>query len=260
MLDPFEVEAVWHYLTIETRPARPKILAKYPSGPKTHWPSRQISTWEKAKQDYRVRVAWFHRQQMLWALFLGSAMRRSEVPLLMLADIQFYGADLWASLRVRKTTENLGRAKCGARTVFIGWDNRITTTWQNWIRSRQVLLDVWVAKVGRPDHGMFMTNRNGGPLTVEGTASLFEMLNRRFRVFGGEFPEDQFSLHPHAIRHTVEALFKEWGVPHETRQRHLGHRKPETTDLYGRVYRKTYVAHLSKLETYHKVMTGEFTA
>lgn len=260
VLEPSEVEAVWYYLTSEARPTRPKLLVKCPSGPKPDWSPRQISAWEKAQQEYRERLAWFHRQQMLWALFLGSAMRRSEVPLLMLVDIQFYGADLWATLRVRKVTENLGRAKSGVRTIFIGWDNRIITAWQNWVRSRQVLIDVWMAKTNKPDHGMFLTNRNGGPLTVEGTASLFEMLNSRFQVFGGEFREDQFMLHPHAIRHTVEALFGEWGVPHETRQRHLGHKKPETTDLYGKVYRKTYVALLTKLVSIHKTITGEFSA
>src|SRR5205085_1993231 len=89
---------------------------------------------------------------------------------------------------------------------------------------------------------------DGGHLSLEGVASLFKMLNSRFHVFGGDFPEDRFRLHPHAIRHTVEALFKEWGIPHETRQRHLGHKKPETTDLYGKVYRKTYVTFLSRID------------
>jgi integrase len=178
VLEPSEVEAIWDYLTSEARPSRPEIFAKYPSGPKAGWPARKIAAWEKAKQEYRVRLAWFHRQQMLWSLFLGSAMRLSEVPLLMLVDVQFFGTDLWASLRVRKATENLGRAKTGPRTVFIGWDNRIVTAWQNWVRSRQVLIDVWMAKTGKPDHGMFLTNRDGGPLTAEGTAHWERLCHR----------------------------------------------------------------------------------
>jgi integrase len=212
--------------------------------------------WKKAQQGFRERLAWFHRQQMLWALLLGSAMRRSEVPLLMLVDVQFYRADLWVALRLRKVTEHLGRAKSGPRTIFIGWDTRIISAWQNWTRSRQVLIDLWMAKTGMPDHGMFLTNRSGGPLSVEGMVSLFEMLNSRFKIFGGEFFEDQFKLHPHAIRHTVEALFEEWGISHETRQRHLGHKKPETTDLYGKVYRKTYVALLTALENRNMTRAG----
>ncbi len=248
VLEPAEVDAIWDYLTSEARPTRPDLLVKYPSGPKSGWSPHHILAWKKAQQQYKERLAWFHRQQMLWALFIGSAMRRSEVPLLTLSDIQLYGADLWVTLRLRKTTENLGYAKSGARTIFIGWDPRIISAWQNWIRSRQVLIDLWMAKTGRPDHGMFLTNRDGGPLTIEGVTSLFKMLNSRFHVFGGEFLEDKFRLHPHAIRHTVEALFKEWGIPHETRQRHLGHKKPETTDLYGKVYRKSYVAFLSRMD------------
>ena len=260
VLEPSEVEAIWIYLTSEARPTRRKLLVEFPSGPRTIWPQRRILAWKKAQQEFRERLAWFHRQQMLWALLLGSAMRRGEVPLLMLVDVQFYRADLWVALRLRKVTEPLGRAKSGPRTIFIGWDPRIISAWQNWTRSRQVLIDLWTAKTGMPDHGMFLTNRSGGPLTVEGISSLFEMLNSRFNFFGGEFFEEQFKLHPHAIRHTVEALFEEWGISHEIRQRHLGHKKPETTDLYGKVYRKTYVALLTALETRNMTRAGgEFT-
>lgn len=256
VLEPPEVNAIWGYLTSEARPIRPNVLIKYPAGPKPGWYPRQISSWNKAQQGYRLRLAWFHRQQMLWALLIGSAMRRSEVPLLMLADVQFYGVDLWVTLRLRKATEGLGLAKTGPRMIFIGWDPRIISAWQNWIRSRQVLIDLWMSKTGKPDHGMFLTKRDGGALTVDSMASLFEILNSRFQVFGGEFIEDQFKIHPHAIRHTVEALFEEWGIPRETRQRHLGHKKPETTDIYGKVYRKTYVALLSKLEALHMLRAG----
>ena len=95
---------------------------------------------------------------------------------------------------------------------------------------------------------MFLTNRTGGPLTVDGLDSLFEALNRRFQIFGGKFVEDQFNLHPHAVRHTLKALFEDWDVPREITQLHLGHRNPQTTDLYGKVYRKTYVNTLSSLK------------
>lgn len=249
VLEPAEVEAIWDYVTSAARPTRPPILVKHPSGPKRGWAPSQASAWKHAHLRYRKRLAWFHRQQMLWALLFGSAMRRSEAPLLMATDVQFYGVDAWVSLRLRKSTESLGRAKSGPRSIFIGWDSRIVSAWQNWSRSRQVLLVRWMKNTGKPDHGMFLTNRDGGPLTVDGMTSLFESLNARFLVFGGEFLEDQFQLHAHAIRHTVEALFKEWKVPLEIRQRHLGHRKPETTDLYGKVFRKTYVGFLSKLDT-----------
>lgn len=248
VLELSEVEAIWNYLTSEARPVLPDILVKNPNQPRPSWSPHQIIAWKKWKNEYRVRLAWFHRQQMLWALLIGSAMRRGEVPLLMLTDVLFYGTDLWATLRLRRATENLGSAKTGGRTIFIGWDPRIISAWQNWIRSRQILIDKWMAKTAKPDHQMFLTNRDGGPLTVGGMASLFEMLNTRFQVFGGEFPEEQFKLHSHSIRHTVEALFEDWGVPHDVRQRHLGHKKPETTDLYGKVYRKTYTAFLSRID------------
>lgn len=248
VLEPTEVEAIWNHVTSEGKPARPSMLVKYPQGPQRGWTMLRSAAWKRAQQKYRERLAWFHRQQMLWALLIGSGMRRSEIPLVMVDDVQFHGEDLWVSLRLRKSTEHLGRGKSGPRTIFVGWDARVISGWQNWVRSRQILVSRWSAKSGGPDHRMFLTNRNGSPLTVEGMMSLFDGLNARFKLFGGEFLEDQFTLHPHAVRHTVEALFEEWGVPHEVRQRHLGHKKPETTDLYGKVYRKTYVAILSRLE------------
>jgi integrase len=246
-LEPAEVEAIWDYLTSEARPVRPSVLVKHPSGPKRGWSQSQATAWHRAQEEYRVRLAWFHRQQMLWAVLIGSAMRRSEVPLLMIVDLQFQGEALWVSLRLRKSTESLGRAKTGPRTIFIGWDSRVITAWQNWIRSRQVLMNKWTRTTGNPKHEMLLTNRNGGPLTVGGMDSLFASLNKRFNVFGGGFLEEQFTLHPHAIRHTVESLFEEWNVPRDVRQRHLGHRNPETTDLYGKVYQKTYMEFLSNL-------------
>lgn len=246
-LEPEEVDRVWDYITRENRPHRPKILAKHTSHPPLNWPVRKIRAWNKAYQHYRVRLAWFHRQQMLWALMLGSAMRRSEVPLVMLSDLMFIGDDLWVTLRVRRSTVSLGRAKTGGRTIFIGWDSRVRTAWENWTRSRQALVDLWMAETGSPDHGMLLTNRDGSPLTVDGIDSLFVMLNARFTSFGGAFPEDQFHIHPHAVRHTVEALFRHWGVPIDVRQRHLGHKNPETTNLYGKFYRSTYKASLAKL-------------
>jgi integrase len=248
VLERNEAEAIWNYLTSESRPVRALILVNHPSGPKRNWSQSQAGLWHRAQEKYRERLAWFHRQQMLWAVLIGSAMRRSEVPLLMLADVQFRGEDLWISLRPRKITENLGRAKTGPRTIFIGWDSRIISAWQNWTRARQVLVDKWIRKNNKPKHDMFLTNRDGGPLTVDGMSSLFETLNARFKIFGGEFLEDQFRLHPHAIRHTVEAFFEEWKVPRDIRQRHLGHKKAETTDRYGKVYRKTYVNVLSTLK------------
>ena len=247
VLEPDEVEAIWTYLTFEIRPKTPRLLVDNPAGPKRGWPSRRAEAWRNARERYQEDLAWFHRQQMLWAVFIGSGMRRSEIPLLMLEDVRFYGEDLWLCLRTRRETEHLGKAKTGPRTVFIGWDSRIISAWQNWSRSRQVLLDKWISR-GQSRHEMFLTNRGGGPLTVDGLESLFALLNKRFGVFGGEFDEDQFRVHPHAIRHSVESLFKLWEIPRDMRQRHLGHKKAETTDLYGKVYRKAYREVLSNLE------------
>ena len=244
-LEISEVEMIWSYVTSENRPLQPRILTRHPTGPKRGWPSAKSMAWKKSQRHYQKQIAWFHRQQMLWALLFGSAMRRSEVPLLMLGDVQFYGDDLWVNLRLRKLTEPLGWAKTGPRSIFIGWDHRIITAWQNWSRSRRILVDDWCRINSKADHRMFLTNQNGGPLTVNGISSLIDSLNRRFGLFGGEFPGDQFRLHLHAIRHTVDSLFKAWMIPRDVRQRHLGHKKPETTDLYGKVYRKKYVECLS---------------
>ena len=112
-LEIAEIENIWNYVTSEARPSQPTILAKHPTGPKRGWLLSRASAWRTAQQSYKRRLAWFHRQQMLWAMLFGSAMRLSEVPLLQLADVQFYGEDLSVSLRMRKTTEGFGRAKTG---------------------------------------------------------------------------------------------------------------------------------------------------
>jgi len=247
VLELNEVEAIWEYVTVGSRPQKPTVLMKNPLQPGRGWSLARRLSWKRFSQLYRERIAWFHRQQMLWALMISSGMRRSEIPLLMMEDVRFRGADLWITIRPRKVTETLGRAKTGPRTIFIGWDNRVVTAWQNWSRSRLVLIDKWTRQNGRGDHEMFLTNRDGGPLTVEGLSSLFDSLNGRFQIFGGEFEEDQFAVHPHALRHTLKTLLEEWGVPQDVIQRHLGHRTPQTTDLYGRIYRKTYVDSLSLL-------------
>jgi integrase len=241
---------------MESRPTMPYILKQYSQGTSPDWTQSQKLTWQKTHDEYRTKLAWFHRQQMLWALIIGSAMRIGEVPLLMFADVNFYGDDLWVALRERPHTSQLGRAKTGPRTIFIGWDQRIIAAWQNWVRSRQVLIDKWMSLTRQSDHGLFLTNRDGSPLTVRGAQSLFSKLNVKFRRFGGEFSEDQFQIHPHAVRHTVESLFQEWGVPHHVRQRHLGHKKPETTDLYGKVYRKTYIRYLSEIDARNSKLSG----
>jgi integrase len=256
VLEPSEVSAIWDYLTLESRPAMPTLLKQHSRYPPSGWSQNRKLTWQKIHDKYRTKLAWVHRQQMLWALMIGSAMRHGEVPLLMSVDVHFYGDDLWVALRVRTRTEHLGRAKTGPRTIFIGWDSRIIAAWQNWTRSRQVLVDKWMSLTGQPDHEMFLTNRDGSPLTTRGMQSLFSTLKARFGCFGGPFVEDQFQIHPHAVRHTVESLFQEWGIPHHVRQRHLGHKKPETTDLYGKVYRKTYINYLSAIDARNLNLSG----
>src|SRR6202008_1074265 len=74
VLEPDEVEAVWTYLTSEARPKTPRRLLDNAAGPKRGWCSRRAKAWRKARESYREQLAWFHRQQMLWAVFIGSGM------------------------------------------------------------------------------------------------------------------------------------------------------------------------------------------
>jgi integrase len=240
VLEPSQVEAIWDYVTRVTRPKPPQLLIEDPKGPGKRWNARKVVAWNKACDTYSIQLAWFRRQQMLWALMLGSGMRVGEVPLVMLRDVVSSLDKWWVTLRVRRTTQHLGRAKTGPRIIFIGWDDRIATGVMNWQQVRQILIDRWMAKTGQPDHGMFLVNRDGGPLTVEGIYCFFDMLIKAFPILGGAFAEEQFRLHPHAIRHTVDSLFDDWGVPLDIRQSHLGHKHPETTQKYGRKYHESY--------------------
>jgi len=84
-----EVDAVWMYLSSEARPSRSALLIENPTGPKRGWTSTRSAAWKRDLQKFRERLAWFHRQQMLWGLLIGSGMRRGEIPLLMTKDVQF---------------------------------------------------------------------------------------------------------------------------------------------------------------------------
>jgi hypothetical protein len=63
VLEPAEVEAIWDYLTSEARPVRPITLVRHPSGPKRGWSHSQAAIWHRAQEEFRERLAWFHRQQ-----------------------------------------------------------------------------------------------------------------------------------------------------------------------------------------------------
>ena len=191
---------------------------------------------------------------MLWAILIATGMRRAEIPLLMVADVEQRDEQLWVRLRPRATTAHLGDAKSGGRSMFAGWDERVVQAWRNWMLSRGDLVDAWMRRTGKADHGMLLVGRDGGPITTKGMASLFAGLNRHFGTFGED--DNRFSLHAHAIRHTVESLFRDWGVPLEVRQQHLGHKRPETTLSYGQTYRERYVEFLSQLDR----RLGETTA
>jgi integrase len=188
---------------------------------------------------------------MLWALMLTSGMRRGEVPLIRLNDVLEYRGDLWVQLRVRSETRHLGEAKTGGRIIFIGFDPRVRVAWDNWKFSRDVLVAKWMGRTNQPDHGMFLVNRNGSPLTRKGIESLMKELNSRFKTFGDYawFGDEGFALHPHALRHTIKTLMEEWNVPAATIQRHLGHRNRQTTDQYGKTFRTTYVATMQRMES-----------
>lgn len=247
-----EVEAVWSYLTIEAMPRAPALVRKHPR-PLAAWSPAKRGQWERGRAKFAERLAWHRRHLLLWAIFIGGAMRLDEVPLLMVHDLGLHnGRELWLSLRERHVTQDLGKAKTGGRLVFIGWDQRVVTAWTNWMRDRQTLVDRWMRRTGQPDHRMLLVNRDGGPLTADGVDSLFDRLNERFGVFGQEHASDNgFALHAHAIRHTVEAAFASWGVPIDVIQRHFGHKRVTTTMKYGKVYRRDYVQVLREIDARH---------
>lgn len=245
-----EVDAVWQHITIEAAPPLPSCLKVNRLRPRSEWTEARQAAWHHERERFAERLAWFRRHQMLWALFVGSGIRLSEAPLFMNHDVALYNGELWASLRVRDATKELGDAKTGPRLMYIGRDRRVVNAWRNWQLSRPVLVEKWMRSTGLPDHRMFLVNRDGGPLTVGGVASLFLTINKRFGCFGHEHPSDQgFALHPHAIRHTQEAIMRDEDVPLDVRQRHLGHSRGETTLAYGKTYRRRYVAVLNAVDS-----------
>jgi integrase len=245
---PEEVQEVWQHF-VDSQPRPSADVARNPLRPPGGWPITRQKRWARDRDRFAVRLAWHRRQQMLWALMLAGGFRRAEVPLLMLRDVSLYRGELWVSLRVRPEHAHLGEAKTGPRLVFIGFDRRVVAAWDRWRESRSVLVSRWMASHGQPDHGMFLVNDDGAPLTVKGLQSLFATLNRRFGTFGDEgHPDDGFRLHPHALRHTIAALLDDAGVPPDVKQRHLGHRSADTTRRYGKTYRATYVEGLKVME------------
>lgn len=248
---PEEVERIWVYLGAARQPKPPELVRRHPGRPRPEWSPTERSKWARATGVYARRLARHRRRQMLWALMLASGMRRREIPLITNRDVRLYRGQLWVGLHVRRQHAHLGRAKTGSRMMYIGFDRRVMDAWLNWQESRAVLVAQWTARTGLPDHGMFLVNDRGGPLTVGGILAFCEHLNAAFSrpgvendtPFGDEgLGEGGFRLHPHAVRHTITSLFRLWKVDKDVIRRHLGHRREQTTADYGKAYRAECVA------------------
>jgi integrase len=237
-----EVARVWDYLGSGAVPQAPADVVRNPARPRAEWSPGRKAAWAAARTRYARRLAWHRRNRFLWALALASGMRRQELPLLMVGDVHLYRGELWVDLKVRREHSHLGQAKTGPRQMFVGFDARVPEAWSLWLQSRSVLVSAWVHRTGQPDHGMLLVDRKGGPLTPTGLPHLLKALTARLGLFGDEqLGEGGFRLHPHALRHTIKALFDEWGVDPAITQRHLGHRRADTTERYGKTFRTTYV-------------------
>ncbi|MBV9921352.1 MAG: hypothetical protein JOY78_10945, partial [Pseudonocardia sp.] len=72
---------------------------------------------------------------------------------------------------------------------------------------------------------------------------------RRLAPFGDEgYGDGGFSLHSHAVRHTVAAMFDEWGVDKAHRKAHLGHRSDSAAQGYGKHWRRLQVEALQAFD------------
>lgn len=247
-----DVEAVWkHLLDRVQQVQKPPILRASPRGPKQDWRQAKKDSWRRQEKLYLEQLAWRRRQLALWALMLGSGMRLGELPLLMVQDTMMSRGQLWGTLRVRPSTKHLGVAKTGQRIFMLDWDRRIRDAWQQWMLHRMALVARWCQTTGQPDHGMLLVNRDGSPLTCGGVLTLMSEMRRVFPKFAADPPfESGFRIHPHALRHTCEALLDNAGVPVDIIRAHLGHKRISTTQKYGRRYRENIVGAFSRLDAY----------
>lgn len=235
-LSPAEIDAIWDYLLTDCRPPR-----RCPSG--------------ESQERWRMRTALWARDCMVWTLFICTGLRHGEAPAIMLDDVR-HDPDTgwWVHLidprevnvvdpRRRQIFQYGARLKTGGRDLIVWFQDRFGQVFTQWVQWRALL----VAKAGRPDHGMLLVSAHGrkrsigDPFTYDSGRALFDRLTAKVGPFEGDAGAGTFRLSPHRIRHTLESYLKALEVPLPIRQAVLGHRRPETTDLYGTVYRTALI-------------------
>ena len=264
MLSLYAVEATWDYFETECRPAMPSELRRKP---RSDWTESRLRAYTALRASYEYQMALYRRNLALWGVTLSSGARLGELPLLTTADVltadelltlrerAALGAeelaqmerDTYLVFQYRAHTRQLGVLKRGAREVFVGFMPRAVDALREWITFRPVALARAVAK-GKPAHDSLFLKSNGEPLRRSTITGLFRKLAEELER---RYPELQKparpgsgrrrrAIHPHLVRHTIEAILRSNGVPLEVRQRHFGHRRPDTTLGYGGLYDEAY--------------------
>lgn len=227
-----EVKSVWTYLYEDCRPPR-------------RW-GRGLS-----KREWQLRMAFWARDCMIWALLISTGLRRGEVPGVMLHDVKAYdGAGWWVHLvdprehlggsPKRASVASYGaKFKTGSRDVMVWFQDWFHAAFSNWLAWRSLL----VGMSGAPDHEMLLVSKRGNgtkvgsPLTYDGLRRFFDQINTAVGPFSGDAGTPPFFITAHVVRHTLESILQASGVPIFFRQATFGHRRPETTANYGTVYR-----------------------
>ncbi len=262
---PEVLSEIWKFLGEVSRPPVPTILR---SRPRSDWSDQRKRAYERAKRSYNYQRVVYHRNLALWAVMLASGMRIGEVPLLATEDVGMRpipgrapsDRELWIHLRSREETEHLGRSKSGDREIYIGYypDPAVIDALLAWLRVRPLAVAQAAARGAEP-HRMLFTKDDGTPLTIGAVRAVFRKLKRRLEevyadpeskgqyAVPGEPTRDKVKMHPHLVRHTIESILRAGGIPLDIRQAHLGHRNPDTTLDYGRLYDTAYIAALSRL-------------
>lgn len=263
VMTPGDVERIWDLLGRGSEPMPAGDIVKNPRA-RPEWPAARRRRWEVARRAYALARARHRRRRMLWSLLIGGGWRKEEVPLLMDRDVterrgpKSGRLEIWVSLRVRREHAHLGRAKTGERLVYLGGDPRHQDALDGWRESRDLLVGEWMRRTGEPDHGMFLTNDDGAPLTADGVKCLCDWVSTRLGAVGDEgYGAGGFKLHPHSCRHTMKALHKRADVDPEFTQRQMGHKHLSTTRAYGKDYMDEIVSGVDAMEQFFAKVAGE---
>jgi site-specific recombinase XerD len=128
----------------------------------------------RAEHRTDIQRMLYYRDRAIWAFMLMSLMRKGEVVRTRLDDLDRRRGIIY--LRDRPEDRWLGDLKSGPGEIFVTTNNPYWSFVNSWLTEGRWIAVRLLEERGLPDHGLFLCNRDGGPLTQPAIDHLFKRL------------------------------------------------------------------------------------